>query len=150
MKKMRIGCPVHRKNLRLWYLFGKPVPLCCYYTADAWSTSTSTNSVTEICVASNFTLAVIPAWCASIHRPRQRHQKSPSTRPGKWYSGMGVDKSFPCSALNLRNSSFTWTQMVCIPRSSAHVSHVPVLKNPVMGDSLQAINSEPSTLSAMD
>ena len=38
---------------------------------------------------------------ASSHRDAHKHQKSPSFNPAKSYSGIGVDKSLPCS--------FDWT-----------------------------------------
>ena len=55
-------------------------------------------------VASRTTLGALPANLASSHLAAQRHQRSPSFKPSNWYCGLGVDRSFPRSFENSRNS----------------------------------------------
>ena len=42
---------------------------------------------------------------ACCHLGAHKHHWSPGFKPGKPAAGIGVDKSFPTDALNLRNSS---------------------------------------------
>ena len=46
---------------------------------------------------------------------RQRHQRSPGTRPAKPYSGRGVDRSLPRYFDIARNSAVMIAQTVCNP-----------------------------------
>jgi hypothetical protein len=46
-------------------------------------------------VASRTTAGALPARKASCHRAAHRHHWLPGATPGKWYSGIGVLRSFP-------------------------------------------------------
>lgn len=60
-----------------------------------YNCSKVTNSKALICVDSNLTKGALFYKKASFHLDAHTHQKSPSFSPGKLYSGLGVDKSFP-------------------------------------------------------
>ena len=67
----------------------------------------SSNLTTEIVamfVLFKITLGAFPASNASCHLEAQRHQRSPSLKPIKLYSGIGVLKSFPTDFEKARKS----------------------------------------------
>ena len=63
--------------------------------------------------------------CARSQLTAVTHQRSPGTRPGKPYSGIGVLRSLPIARWCSRNSAVTTAQIVWLPRSSG-----PVLQQP--------------------
>ena len=75
----------------------------------------------------------------------QRHQQSPAFRPGKSYSGIGVDKSLPMARLKARNSSVIWAQTTCRPPSLGSVSQLPLRYQPVLNRLQQGCNGSPKT-----
>jgi len=54
----------------------------------------------------------IPKLYASSHLLAHKHHFWPGNKPGKSYSGIGVDKSFPTFLENSKNSSVSITQTV--------------------------------------
>ena len=70
-------------------------------------------------------LAAAPAAWARAQFTAVTHQRSPGTRPGKEYSGRGVDRSLPMLRWCSRNSAVTTAQIVWLPRSWG-----PVLQQP--------------------
>lgn len=71
------------------------------------------------------TYAAAPSLCARSQFAAVTHHRSPGTSPGNWYSGRGVDRSFPIRRWCSRNCAVTTAQIVWLPRSSG-----PVLQQP--------------------
>ena len=101
-----------------------------------------------ILVLSSLILGAQFSWAASIQRCRQRHHWSPATKPGNWYSGLGVMRSFPLARLNCKNSSLTMAQTRWLPTSSELVLQQPSRKKPVRGSKEQGTKGCPKTFNA--
>ena len=110
------------------------------------SAASGTISSARRCVAFRKTLGARPASWASSHRAAQRHQRSPSLRPGKPYSGCGVERSLPRAFENSRNAVVICAHTVCDPTSWTSVSQQPLRYQPVFGESLQVASGSPNTL----
>ena len=109
-------------------------------------TDSSTTSRVFRCVASRSTGGAQPSSSACFHLFAQRHHLSPGFRPGNRISGLGVVRSLPALALNVRNASSTTTHTVWVPRSLESVLQQPSLNHPVSGSSLQVFKVVPRTL----
>jgi hypothetical protein len=83
-----------------------------YSAAQAFRSSIFANSSVEACVDSSRIFGAIPASKASFHRLAQRHQRSPGLSPGNCMSGLGVERSLPCSKEYFRNSFVITAQTV--------------------------------------
>ena len=66
-------------------------------------------------VEASTTGAAHPSSWARSQLMAVTHQRSPGTRPGKWYCGIGVPRSFPIERWCSRNSEVTTAQMVWLP-----------------------------------
>ena len=77
-----------------------------------------------------------------------KHHWSPGTRPGNWYSGLGVMRSLPFSRLNCKNGLVTIAQTRCLPRSLSSVLQQPSRKKPVRGSKEQGTRGSPRTFRA--
>src|SRR5712672_2861151 len=97
------------------------------------------------CVAVSTTFGAMPASKACCHLAAHKHHLSPALRPGKSYSGTGVERSFPASLEKARNSSVITTQTVWEPKSRGAVLQQPSRKNPVTGDSEHEHSGSPKT-----
>ena len=76
-------------------------------------------------VEASTTKAAAPSRWARSQLTAVTHQRSPGTRPGKRYAGIGVVRSLPMLCWCSRNSAVTTAQIVWLPRSSG-----PVLQQP--------------------
>ncbi len=81
-------------------------------TACFLSASSGTMSRARACVAARTTGAATPASYACNHRDATTHHLSPGRKPGKWYSGRGVVRSFPICRWCCRNSVVTTAHTV--------------------------------------
>ena len=70
---------------------------------------------------------------ASCHLIAHTHHESPSFKPGKLNSGLGVLKSFPMDEEKFKKLLSIRQQTICRPRSCSLVLQKPSLKKPVNG-----------------
>jgi hypothetical protein len=102
-------------------------------TANFSSVSRLTQFNIDSCVAEITIFGATSASYACFHRLAHRHHLSPGLSPGKLYSGIGVDKSFPIVLEKAKKDSVATMQMVCSPPSDGNNSHSPFRENPVVG-----------------
>ena len=86
-----------------------------------------------------------PSSIALAYQEAHTHQQSPSFKPGNPNSGWGVIKSLPTFLDHCRNSSVTFAQTVCIPRSFLSVLQHPSLNQPVKGSFEHGSRGSPKT-----